>query len=248
VIAGLASPMLDPAYGAAGQRDPFGWAHSAADQHSLFDCAYSGARHEAPFQCVHGGAEPSGECTCGERETSTPPTAPARRHRHHRVNVSTLTGDTEVPPDKTRRIHRHRESGTHEGITGQPSRTRSPHRHSKGEPAAAPGASPSSTRKVIEGQARNTQKMRQLLSERRNQRRSRNCAIKQNTNATKASDEVTGRVTGCDGSRRKGGNGGGHENCASRQNTNATKLSVPFVVAACLLLIRFCSLLPHVSC
>jgi hypothetical protein len=45
------------------------------------------------------------------RETSTPPTAPARRHRHHRVNVSTFMGGTEVPPDKTRRIHRHRKSG-----------------------------------------------------------------------------------------------------------------------------------------
>jgi hypothetical protein len=61
------------------------------------------------------------------RETSAPPTASVRWHRHHRANVSTLTGDAEVPPDKTRRTQRHRESGTHEGTTGQPSRTRSPH-------------------------------------------------------------------------------------------------------------------------
>jgi hypothetical protein len=176
------------------------------------------------------------------RETSARPTASVRRHCHHRANVSTLTGDAEVPSDKTRRIHRHRESGRpdspaeREAHTGIRRGNRPPHqeRHRR------------SREGVIEGEARNAQRVRQLLSERRDQPRSR----KLHHQTKHKCEEVTGWVTGCDGGRRKGRNSRGHENCTCRQNTNATKGWVLFVVAVCLLivapcllLIRFCSLL-----
>jgi hypothetical protein len=181
------------------------------------------------------------------RETSAPPIESARLHRHHRANVLTLTGNAEVPQDKARRTHRHRESGTHEGTTRQPSRTRSPHRHSKGQPAATPGASPSSTRRghrrrssertknaiAVVGEEGLADVTKTALSNKTQMRR---------RHRTKSQ----GGSQGCDGGRRKGGNSECHENCASRQNTNVTKVSVLFVIATCLLLIRFCLSFRHV--
>jgi uncharacterized membrane protein YjgN (DUF898 family) len=49
VIAGLASSLLGPAHGGAGQRGPFGCVHSGAGQCDPFSLAHSGAAQHGPF-------------------------------------------------------------------------------------------------------------------------------------------------------------------------------------------------------
>jgi hypothetical protein len=160
------------------------------------------------------------------RETSALPTASARRYRHHRGERVDAHGRRRGAPGQkqkdsqasgigdTRRDHRTAQQNekfapAFEGATGR--RTKSVTvEHEKGSSKAKLG-----THKECDGCCRRGE----------NSGGHENCVIKRNTNATKVSDEGTGRVTGCDGGRRKAGNSGGHENCASRQNTNATKVS-----------------------
>jgi hypothetical protein len=177
VIAGLASPLLgptrpNPAHGGIDQRGPFGWAHSGAALHGPFGCVYSGARHEGPFRCVHGGAEPSGECTRSARDKraahcigaagSSPPGKHVDAHGRRRGAPGQNQKDSQASgTGDTRRDHRTAQQN--EKSTPAFEGNRPPHQECHRR--AREG--------VIESEARNVQRMRQMLSERRDQRMSR---------------------------------------------------------------------------